>query len=120
MLQNSDDPRLAYVLGVIKTANIRFPVAEISRKTKFSKGQVSQILSGNIPVSDSFLQKFNDCFTKVSEATEDEKYAELEAKVSGLHACVLDLYAKVFGLSAGEAMQRVTRIMQSDQKQRNV
>lgn len=120
MLQNSDDPRLAYVLGVIKTTGMRFPVAEISKKTEFSKGQVSQMLNGKIAVSDAFLEKFNNCFTKVSVATDDERYAELEARVSGLHACVLDLYVRVFGLTPGEAMLRVKKTMQSDHLQPNV
>lgn len=48
----------------LKKVSFRFPVAEISSKTGYSKGSVSEILKGNRQLTDEFLKKFQEVFLK--------------------------------------------------------
>lgn len=63
-MQKIEDIKLQRVLSRIeslkKQGEMRFPVAEIAEKTKFSKGQVSHVINGKISMS----QKFYDSFVK--------------------------------------------------------
>lgn len=108
MLQKSENARLAYVLEVLEINDVRFPVAEVSRKTGFKKGQVSGILSGKVPISDSFFNKFKECFPKVPK--QSAKQNETTARVDALSAVLIEIYAKVFGVSFAEAMLHVQKI----------
>ena len=46
----------------VESLQLRFPVAEISRATKESKGNISNFLHDKKPVSDEFLQTFSKAF----------------------------------------------------------
>jgi len=46
----------------VKSLRLRFPVAEIERATKYSKGDISSFLNDKKPVSDAFLQTFSEAF----------------------------------------------------------
>ena len=58
MLQKIDKDRLDEVSSVIKTKKIRFPIAELAKKTGLDKGQISNYLSGKKPMSDNFYTSF--------------------------------------------------------------
>lgn len=62
MLQKGEDIRLARLLEVVNSLNLRFPIAVIARETKVDKGNVSAILKGKKPISDNFLKKFDKAF----------------------------------------------------------
>jgi len=47
---------------MLKKVSFKFPVAEISKKTGYSKGSVSEILKGNRSPTDDFLKKFSESF----------------------------------------------------------
>jgi len=47
---------------MLKKVSFKFPVAEISKKTGYSKGSISEILKGNRPPTDEFLKKFSESF----------------------------------------------------------
>lgn len=44
------------LINAVKKLQLRFPVAEIQRATKESKGNISSFLNDKKPVSDVFLQ----------------------------------------------------------------
>lgn len=46
----------------VKKLPLKFPIAEISKKTSFSKGVVSNIINDKIPVSDNFLKIFAEAY----------------------------------------------------------
>ncbi len=46
----------------VSKLELRFPVAEIARKTGFSKGNVSEYLDGKKEPSENFLKKFYEKF----------------------------------------------------------
>ena len=46
----------------VKHLQLRFPVAEIERATKESKGNISSFLNDKKPVSDAFLKTFSEAF----------------------------------------------------------
>lgn len=43
---------------LLEQLDLRFPVAEISRKTKYTKGNISNYINNKKPVSDNFLETF--------------------------------------------------------------
>ena len=45
-----------------KKLRLRFPVADIVKKTGYAKGGVSDFLNGKKPVSDEFLKKFSEAY----------------------------------------------------------
>jgi phage repressor protein C with HTH and peptisase S24 domain len=47
---------------MLKKVSLRFPVAEIAKKTGFSKGSVSEILKENRSPTDEFLKKFSEAY----------------------------------------------------------
>lgn len=47
---------------MLKKVSFKFPVAEISTKTGYSKGSVSEILKGKRSPTDDFLKKFSESF----------------------------------------------------------
>lgn len=58
MLQKIDQDRLEAILRVIDECQIKFPVAEISKRTDYKKGTISLYLSGKKAISDNFFQTF--------------------------------------------------------------
>jgi len=46
----------------VEELKLKFPVASISQKTGFSKGNVSQYLSKKLVPSEGFIKKFYECF----------------------------------------------------------
>jgi hypothetical protein len=79
MLHSIDKDRLDEVLSILDNAKIRFPVADIVAKTGFTKGHVSNILKGNIPMSekfyDTFLEKYHK--TPISNTNYDENHKNI-------------------------------------------
>jgi hypothetical protein len=61
-LSEHDKARLSKVLKILKASQIRFPVAEVAKRTGFNKGHVSGILKGVIPISDNFYESFMERF----------------------------------------------------------
>jgi transcriptional regulator with XRE-family HTH domain len=49
-------------LDRVKDLNLRFEVAEISKKTNTSKGNVSAFLNAKREPSENFLKRFNEAF----------------------------------------------------------
>lgn len=47
---------------MLKNLSFKFPVAEISVKTNYSKGSISEILKGKRSPTDEFLKKFAESF----------------------------------------------------------
>ena len=58
ILKEADKARLAEVTEVLNKLKLKFPVAEIARKTGEDKGNVSKILNGKLPISDNFYTTF--------------------------------------------------------------
>lgn len=56
--------------------NIRFPVADIDRKTNAGKGNISNYMHNKKPISDNFLNKFFDSYNL--------NYEELEVELANL------------------------------------
>lgn len=50
------------LINAVKKLQLRFPIAEIQRATKESKGNISSFLNDKKPVSDSFLKIFSEAF----------------------------------------------------------
>jgi hypothetical protein len=71
-LSEHDKSRLSKVLKILKDSQIRFPVAEVAKRTGFNKGHVSGLLKGVIPISDNFYQSFIEHFC----GDEKERVAE--------------------------------------------
>lgn len=49
----------------VDALGLRFPVAELHRKTGFSKGQISQVLSKALAPSEDLIKEFNKSFKNV-------------------------------------------------------
>ena len=58
MLHKIDRDRLDKVLQVIKSVDIKFMPKKISEVTGFSKGHVSNILNGNVAMTENFYETF--------------------------------------------------------------
>jgi hypothetical protein len=50
----------------VESLNLRFPVAELHRKTGFSKGQISQVLNKALTPSEDLIKEFNKSFKNVN------------------------------------------------------
>jgi len=50
---------------IIKDLNLKFPIAEISRITKYSKSNVSKYINGKLEPSDKFYNDFQKSFNVV-------------------------------------------------------
>jgi phage repressor protein C with HTH and peptisase S24 domain len=62
---------------------LRFPVAEISTKTGYAKGGISDFLNNKKPVSDEFLKKFADAYNiKLDDYKDFEDQKVVEPKES--------------------------------------
>ena len=61
-MENAEDIRLARFLEQVKALKLRFPVADISAKTGYDKGNVSSFIKGKKPLSDNFLSKFEKAY----------------------------------------------------------
>jgi transcriptional regulator with XRE-family HTH domain len=60
---------------------LRFPVAEISTKTGYAKGGISDFLNNKKPVSDEFLKKFADAYNiKLDDYKDFEEQKVVEPK----------------------------------------
>lgn len=64
---------------MLKKVPLRFPVADIHRKTGYSKGSISEILKGKRPPTDEFLKKFAESFKiDIPETNYNEQIETLE------------------------------------------
>lgn len=54
-------------MQAVEKLRLRFPIAEISRETGYSEGQISRMLKNKIPTSDKFLDKFFESFNLKKE-----------------------------------------------------
>jgi transcriptional regulator with XRE-family HTH domain len=71
-------PLINRFLSDAKRLKLRFPVAEISKATGFTKSNVSGFLNGKRVPSDAFLKKFYSVYYPDSGITEDMYTAVLE------------------------------------------
>lgn len=62
LFQKTEDPRHAYILGKIEEMQIRFPVAELSKKMGKTTSNVSETLNGKRAVSESFFRTFCEVY----------------------------------------------------------
>jgi len=62
MIDFKNDKNNVILKEAVKTLQLRFPVAEIERATKESKGNISSFLNDKKPVSDAFLKTFAEAF----------------------------------------------------------
>jgi len=80
--------------GIFKNAvlklGLRFPVAEISRKTGFAEGNISRFLNDKATVSDKFLEKFSESFNINLEDLTEVSQSKQRHPIGGLS--VLDPY----------------------------
>jgi len=64
---------------LLKNMTFKFPVAEISAKTGFSKGSISEIIKGKRAPSDAFLKKFVEVYKiEDSELFETDLKSKIE------------------------------------------
>jgi len=69
-----------------KQLKLRFPIAEISKKTGYAKGGISDFLNGKKPVSDAFLEKFAEEFNVDLNAIEViEEFVEPLESITGYY-----------------------------------
>jgi hypothetical protein len=70
-LKPIDIQRLEKLKGDIERLQLRFPITTIAQRMGIHKGTVSSFLSGRIPVSDNYLNKFYIAFSSaLKEAPE--------------------------------------------------
>ena len=75
---------------MLKKVSFKFPVAEISSKTGYSKGSISEILKGKRSPTDEFLKKFSKSFdieipeVKYKEQIETINYTSEHTEPYGL------------------------------------
>ena len=62
MRHKIDSERLNKITQDIALLKLRFPVAAIAKRTGIDKGNISKILRGKVPCSDSFLDRFYATF----------------------------------------------------------
>jgi len=74
----SQGPMPEQFIRHVNSLKLKFPVASLARKTKESKGNISDFLNGNKNPSDNFLKKFYDLFPNgfKDEQTSDEPEPE--------------------------------------------
>lgn len=68
MTQNASQQRF---LEDVKKLDLRFPVAEIAKRTKASKGNISRYVKGELKPSGPFLEKFYESFKDDLETVKD-------------------------------------------------
>lgn len=61
----------------VEALNLRFPVAELHRMTKFSKGQISQVLNKTLSPSEDLINEFNKSFRKVPPAESNDTFERI-------------------------------------------
>jgi len=54
MVDFHDIKRYNYFKKIVRDLNLKFPIAEISRATKHSKGNISRYLNGKLEPSEKF------------------------------------------------------------------
>ncbi|MBK7883028.1 MAG: hypothetical protein IPJ81_03850 [Chitinophagaceae bacterium] len=82
MVQEKPDPRLEEILNRINDLQIRFPVAEIVKKTGLNKGNVSAMLAGKKTLSDNFYNAFMQKFpSKDEDAPIVKRIADLQTQL---------------------------------------
>lgn len=64
MLQTGKTDRVKQFYKHVDELRLKFPVAEISRATGQSKGNVSRYLNGSLEPSEAFLNKFYGAFSE--------------------------------------------------------
>ncbi|MCT4181847.1 hypothetical protein CMT69_01725 [Elizabethkingia anophelis] len=67
MTENKTDKNTLVLQKAVKVLELRFPVAEISKRLNYGKGNVSNFLSGKKPVPDDFLDNFFTSFNLSKE-----------------------------------------------------
>jgi len=100
-LQKTGDARQAYIIDKIKELDIRFPVAELSKKGIATKGNISEILNGKRAVSDEVFKNFCKVYNL------DGDYSPLNANVDDLF-----LYAstKALSFTVARLMSKVSEL----------
>jgi hypothetical protein len=81
MLKPIDINRLEQLKNDIDKLHLRFPVTTIAQKMGINKGNVSSYLSGRVPLSDNFLEKFYSVYGKELERMAMQEALELESAV---------------------------------------
>lgn len=81
MLKPIDINRLEQLKNDIDKLHLRFPVTTIAQKMGINKGNVSSYLSGRVPLSDNFLEKFYAVYSKELERMAMQEASELESAV---------------------------------------
>jgi hypothetical protein len=62
MLKQIDRMRLAMIKQDLALLNLRFPISTLVKRTGLDKGNISKMLSGIEPCSDSFFDRFYAAF----------------------------------------------------------
>lgn len=108
MLQKVEEKRQARFLKVVSDLKLRFPNKEITSKTKYNSGIVSEYLNSKKNVSESFLREFckafdlsyEDLFVETPFDADDPlnveraKVAALERKLAMVMSMVYQLQGK--------------------------
>lgn len=75
-------------IDFVKSLHLRFPIAEISKKTGYSEGVVSRYLNGKILPSEKFLQVFYEKFkaNKNQNDTVEKRYSQKNEAIQLLNS----------------------------------
>ena len=70
------------LINATKKLGLRFPVADISKKVGYNKGDVSSFLNSKKPVSDEFLEKFAKAYDINFDEIETEVLSPITASIT--------------------------------------
>ena len=111
ILKEADKSRLAQVTEVLSKLNLKFPVAEIARRTGEDKGNVSKMLNGKLPISDNFYTTFMSKFGKkdviLNSGFAGEEIVKLKKEIIELRAFINVLLPVVSDISASLSKKRL-------------
>lgn len=92
MSENGQESRLAYITGKLEELKIRFPVADIAKRTGLNKGNISRILKGQVDVSDNFMATFKTAYNiNNGMTTEQQLIQSLQERIGELKETIRDL-----------------------------
>jgi transcriptional regulator with XRE-family HTH domain len=112
ILKEADKLRLAKVLEILEALNLKFPNAEIKKRTGVDEGNISKYLKGKIPISDNFFTKFMDAFAPKKVYNIDIDTADVGKELSRLieitikQQAAINLLMKAFGSVSAKAVEK--------------
>ncbi|MEC4049319.1 S24 family peptidase [Flavobacterium sp. SUN046] len=84
MIEIQKDNKTEKFNAMIKNMTFKFPIAEISSMTGFSKGSISEIIKGKRAPSEAFLKKFIEAY-KIEEKELFETIEKNDLEITGYY-----------------------------------